>query len=130
MTRSGTRTILSLVGGGAGMTVANAAGGLVATAALGLWERGAMVLAVTIGSIIALVTGLGTGTSLRSRLPRETDPVRRARLLSSYFWLCCGSAVCAGLVAALTVRVSSIFIDHTLASGTFIVAVAVSTMAQ
>ena len=88
-----------------GLTGANAARAAVnvliavgTTALLGTHDRGLLVIASTVGAILALVGGLGTGTALRTSLPVRTDPGPRRRLVTAFTWFSALGAI--GVVAA------------------------------
>ncbi|HYQ68683.1 lipopolysaccharide biosynthesis protein [Actinophytocola sp.] len=108
---------------------ANAAAAVVATIVLGPAGRGEMVLGTTIGSVCALLGGLGTGQALRSALP-VAGPPDRERVLRSYAWCTAGGAAVAAGLAAGGCAVSSSLTGLSLSSVGFLVAVAAATAVQ
>lgn len=106
----------------------NLAAALVATRALGPSDRGTMVLGLSIGSVVGMVGGLGTGSVLRSRLPTEPTSRSRMSLLAAYTWCSIGGAVIAPVTATAIVAGSSSVIDPVLGTAPFLVATATFTL--
>lgn len=108
--------VFLLSGTGAIQMVSNAGVAVIAAAMLGPDARGVMVLGATSAGILSVMSVLGTGPSLRSRLPQAADPARR-RLLSAFTWVTMGSAVCAALLSSAVSVLSGKYLDHELGSG-------------
>jgi glycosyltransferase involved in cell wall biosynthesis/O-antigen/teichoic acid export membrane protein len=129
--RESTRGHVLFVSGASVAKVASSAvGALVATVVLGADERGLMVLGTNIGTVSAVLAGLGSSTALRLRLPGVTDPAGRRRVVSAYTWW---SLAAAGVAAGLAVAASTLsapVVDPALSGGGFLLAVAVFTAAQ
>jgi len=120
MNRSSQRRLATLFGASTVQLASNAAAALIATRALGLADRGVMVLGLTVGSIIGMAGGLGTGTALRSRLPLATGDHARRDLLAAYTWCSIGAAVLAPVVAITAMAGSAGFIDPALGTTPFL----------
>lgn len=71
------RRIASLLTGTAAASLANSVAGLIATRLLPPSERGLMVLALTVGTLVPILASLGTGTALRALL-NSSEVDRRA----------------------------------------------------
>jgi O-antigen/teichoic acid export membrane protein len=128
--RTRTAAVALLTGASAMSAMANSGAAVIATIVLRPEERGAMVLVSSIGALVALVGPLGTGTALRSQLPRTDDEKNRNSLLASYFWVTVGAAAVGAAVATVAVRLSAPAIDRSLADVRLLMAVAISTLAQ
>src|SRR5690606_31561577 len=111
-------------------SVATAAGNsgnaFVATMALGPDNRGVMVLATLLTITMAVVGRAGTGTALRTRLPKETDPGARRRLLVAYSWLTLLTAPLVGGAAVLALRATAALVDPRLGDPRLLLAAFVS----
>jgi O-antigen/teichoic acid export membrane protein len=130
MNRSSQRRLATLSGASAVQMASNAAAALIATRALGLADRGVMVLGLTVGSIVGMACGLGTGTALRSRLPTATGDHERRDLLAAYTWCSIGAAVLGPVVAIAAMAGSAGFIDPALGTTPFLLATGAFTVAQ
>lgn len=106
-----------LSGAGALQLVANAAAAATATAVLGPSERGVMVLGLTTASIVAVVAVLGTGSSLRARLPAATAPADRRRLLGAFTWVTAAGTAVAATGSALLCGPAAGLLDPALGRG-------------
>jgi O-antigen/teichoic acid export membrane protein len=122
--------LMFLSGASAMQMASTATCALLATRALGPADRGVMVLGLTVGAIVGMAGGLGTGTAVRSQLPVMSPGRARLHLLSAYTWCSIGSAVLAPVVAVAVVGGSAGFIDPTLGSTPFLLATAIFTLAQ
>lgn len=109
--------VVVLSGAGALQLLSNAAAAATATAVLGPAERGLMVLALTTASIIAVISVLGAGPTLRARLPTALDSAERRRLICAFSWITVGGAAVAGAASYFTSTLSAGIIDPGLASG-------------
>ncbi|WP_319458473.1 lipopolysaccharide biosynthesis protein [Micromonospora sp. RTP1Z1] len=130
MARTRTTAVALLTGASALSAMANSGAAVAATIVLRPEERGVMVLVSSLSALVALVGPLGTGTALRSQLPRVDSDRHRISLLASYLWVTVGAAVVGAAVATVAVRLSAPAIDASLADLRLLVAVAVSTLAQ
>ncbi|MEV4756630.1 hypothetical protein AB0J86_16155 [Micromonospora sp. NPDC049559] len=106
-------------------TVGSALSAVLASSLLGPHDRGLMVIGITSATLAGLVAGMGTGSSLRSRLPRVTAPAARERLLATYTWWSVLAALGAGAVAAALCLGCAPFIDAGLSAPRFLVAAVV-----
>lgn len=123
MTTSVIRSRVALLSGtGMVQLLANAAAATIATAVLGPHERGVMVLVLTGASIVAVVAVLGTGPSLRSRLPATADDAARRGLVCAYTWVSIVGVVCAALLAWAACLGSALVVDPALGQGVLPVA--------
>lgn len=115
-------------------SVATAAGNsgnaFVATMALGPDNRGVMVLATLLTVTMAVVGRAGTGTALRTRLPKETHPGARHRLLVAYSWLTLLTAPLVGGAAVLALRATAALVDPRLGDPRLLLAAFVSASVQ
>ncbi|WP_329108987.1 oligosaccharide flippase family protein [Micromonospora sp. NBC_01699] len=117
-----------LTGSSLAQSASYALSAVLASKLLGPHQRGLMVLGITTASIAGLLSGLGTGSALRSRLPTVTGTPAGRHLLASYTWWSVVSAVAgSGLAVALTV-LSAPLIDPGLADPPFLLAVLVITV--
>jgi O-antigen/teichoic acid export membrane protein len=89
-----------------------------------------MVLGLTVGSIVGMIGGLGTGTALRSRLPVVPEGRERNNLLAAYTWCSIGGAVLAPVAAVAGMAGSAGFIDPALAALPFLLATAIFTVSH
>ncbi|MGW4462102.1 lipopolysaccharide biosynthesis protein [Micromonospora sp. NPDC004704] len=117
-----------LTGSSLAQSASYALSAVLASTLLGPHQRGLMVLGITTGSIAGLLSGLGTGSALRSRLPAVTGTPAAQRLLASYTWWSVVSAVTGGGLAVLLSILSGPLIDPGLAEPPFLVAVLVITI--
>lgn len=92
------KTVFALVVGSGSQAVSNSAAALLATAVLPPEERGGMVLALAVASLVSIIGGLGTGMSLRVLLPTSSAP---ERLLSAYLCTSVAMVAAAGGTAAV-----------------------------
>lgn len=88
----------TMSGAGAVQAAGNAAAALLATVVLGPEQRGVMVVLITLGGIVGLLAGLGSGTAFRSLLPGADD--RFARHLTASYTCLSVLAVLAGAAIA------------------------------
>lgn len=123
------KSIFSMASLSVTQTACNALIALIGTISLGAAGRGVMVVGITLGSFMAFAGGLGTGPAMRSRYPATSGP-DRARLVSAYSWWTATGALVAPLVTAAAAAASAPFIDPTLATPSFLVAVGVYTATQ
>ncbi|MET1074468.1 MAG: hypothetical protein ABWY11_17605 [Umezawaea sp.] len=103
--------------------LANAATAVVATLVLSAGQRGVMVLGVSIGGVVALLAGTGTGSALRAALPSCPDRDGRDRLLAAYAWWTAAGALAAGVAAVGATRLSAPLIDPALSDTGLLVAI-------
>ena len=120
------RTALVAVMSGIGLarTGVSAATALLATIVLEPAGRGVMVIAVTVCSIVGLLSTVGTGPALRALLARAVSTARR-RLLAGYLWCTLGGVAVAGAVSAGASVATAGAVDPGLAEPLVLVAVAV-----
>ncbi|MFI6759949.1 lipopolysaccharide biosynthesis protein [Micromonospora sp. NPDC050417] len=116
-----------LTGSSLAQSASYAVSAVLASTLLGPHQRGLMVLGVTTGSIAGLLTGLGTGSALRSRLPAVSGTPTGARLLASYTWWSIVSVAAGGGLAVLLSVLSAPLIDTGLSEPPFLLAVLVVT---
>lgn len=109
--------------------VFNAGAAVVSTLALGPGDRGLMVIGMLIGSLSALVGGLGTGPAFRFRLCAVSGEDRRA-LLSAFVWCSAVGGVFAAALSVVGTARSAPLIDDELATPGFLVAVGAFTIVQ
>ncbi|MFK3980860.1 lipopolysaccharide biosynthesis protein [Micromonospora sp. NPDC050397] len=116
-----------LTGSSLAQSASYALSAVLASTLLGPHQRGLMVLGITTGSIAGLLSGLGTGSALRSRLPGVAGTPAGVRLLSSYTWWSVVSVVAGGGLAVLLSVLSAPLIDPGLGEPSFLFAVLVVT---
>lgn len=125
------RSAVAVLSGASGLQlVANAAAAATATAVLGPGERGVMVLGLTTASIVAVLSVLGTGSSLRARLPTAVVPAARRRLLGAFTWLSVGGLVVAAAGSALLCGPTAGILDPALGRDVVPLAVAAAGAGQ
>ena len=120
-------TVAFLTGSSLAQSASYALSAVLASSLLGPHHRGLMVLGVTTGSIAALLSGMGTGSALRSRLPTVVNATAGQRLLASYTWWSVIAVVVAGGLALLLSILSASLIDPRLGAPSFLVGVLVVT---
>ncbi|MFD2417330.1 lipopolysaccharide biosynthesis protein [Amycolatopsis pigmentata] len=130
MNQAGRGRLAALYGAGAAQLALNAIAALLATRALGPADRGVMVLGLTVGAIVGMVGGMGTGSALRARLPTAAGPGERLALVRGYTWCTMVGTLFAPVAAVAVIRGSADFIDPALASAPFLAATAVFTAGQ
>lgn len=116
-----------LTGSSLAQSASYALSAILASTLLGPHQRGLMLLGITTGSIAGLLSGLGTGSALRSRLPAVAGTPTGARLLASYTWWSVVSVVAGGGLAVLLSILSAPLIDPGLGEPSFLFAVLVVT---
>jgi len=115
---------LLLSGTAAIQLLSNAGIAVIAAAVLGPEDRGVMVLAVTSAGIVAVMSVLGTGPSLRARLPQAIDSTHRRQLISAFTWVSIGGLICAALISGAISVLSGQSINTELGSGLMPIATA------
>jgi O-antigen/teichoic acid export membrane protein len=130
MNRTARGRLAALYGASAAQMALNAIAALLATRALGPSDRGVMVLGLTVGAIVGMIGGMGTGSALRSRLPSAAGQAERRDLVRGYTWCTVAGTVFAPVAAVAVIGGSAGFIDRTLGSVPFLVATAVFTAGQ
>lgn len=130
MNRTGWGRLAALYGASGAQMALNAVAALLATRTLGPSDRGVMVLGLTVGAIVGMIGGMGTGSALRSRLPVAAGRTERLGLVRGYTWCTVAGTVLAPVAAVAVIGGSAGFIDPALGSAPFLAATAVFTAGQ
>src|SRR4051794_24837966 len=109
--------------------IANSGAAFLATLVLGPKDRGVMVLCVTIGSVVALAAGAGSGPTLRSRLPGANFEERES-VLRTYNLVSVASTILGGCITAVAVLLLGYTVDPALVSLEFAAATALFCSGQ
>lgn len=115
------KVFAQLVSGSGIATMANAAAALLATKWLPIDDRGVMVAALTVASVVSLAAGLGTGAALRALRP-VADPAERPQLDHTYRSLTVATVATGALLAAVSCVVIAPFIDPLLGAADVVAA--------
>lgn len=123
-------TVAVLTAASVATAAGNSGNAFVATMVLGPDNRGVMVLATLLTVTMAVLGRAGTGTALRTRLPKVADLGARNQLLVAYSWLTLLTAPLVGGVAVLALRATSALVDPRLGEPRLLLAAFVSATAQ
>ncbi|MDR7085924.1 O-antigen/teichoic acid export membrane protein [Aeromicrobium panaciterrae] len=119
------QAVTSLMSGTVVQVAANASAALLSTVVLPAADRGLMVVALAIPTLISPILTLGTGNALRSILPRSPDSEAMG-VVAAYTRLSVASSVFGALIAAVLCIPLSYLTDDALRSGPFVLAISVS----
>lgn len=122
------RLITALVAASGTQALAYALAALVATRVLPVADRGLMVAALTIASLVSPIAALGTGNSLRSQLPQAGKNLA-VDLVASYTRVSARLSVLGSIAAICTSVFLSFIADESLRSIAVLIAVGLSTFA-
>lgn len=116
------RLVAALVAASGTQAFAFAIAAFLATKVLPVDDRGVMVVALTVATLLAPIASMGTANSLRSRLPRA-DQEQARDLVVSYTRISVWSGVLGAAVASATCIPLSTFTDSSLRAPAILIAV-------